>query len=58
MKTNTTRTKNKKRHDADAAERRQEIDDFLREQYAATAKAREIIEEYLDGKENDGERSH
>jgi len=35
---------------------RTEIDDFLKEQYAATAKAREIIEEYLDGKENDGER--
>lgn len=56
MKTSTMRTKTKQRNEAEAAEDQREIDEFLKQQYAATAKAREIIEEYLDGKENNGER--
>jgi len=56
MKKTDFRTKRKAQQEATAQEHRTEIDDFLKEQYAATAKAREIIEEYLDGKENDGER--
>lgn len=58
MKKTDFRTKRKAQQEANAAEDRQEIDDFLAHEYAARAKAREIIEEYLDGKENDGERSH
>lgn len=56
MKKTDFRTKRKAQQEAKATEDRQEIDDFLKEQFAATVKAREIIEEYLDGKENDGER--
>lgn len=52
----TPKTKNKQVSEADAAERKQEIDDWLRTEYAARAKAREIIEEYLEGKDNSGSR--
>jgi len=55
-KKNEFRTKRKQQVEATADERKKEIDDFLRDQYAATAKAREIIEEYLDGTPNTGER--
>jgi hypothetical protein len=56
MKTNAMRTKRKQQNEANMDERRQEIDDFLKREYAARAKAREIIEEYLEGKEKTGER--
>lgn len=55
-KTNEQRTKRKRQQEAKAVEDRKEIDDFLREQFAATVKAREIVEEYLNGEENTGER--
>lgn len=51
MKTNAMRTKRKQKNEADADERRAEIDEFLKQEYAARAKAREIIEEYLEDKE-------
>lgn len=56
MKTNSMRTKRKQKNEAEAAEDRREIDDFLATEYLNRAKAREIIEEYMEGKENTGER--
>jgi len=43
--------------EANADEHKSEIDDFLKQEYASRAKAREIVEEYLEGKDNSGSRS-
>lgn len=56
MKTNSMRTKRKQKNEAQANEDRKELDDFLAEQWLNRAKAREILEEYFEGKENTGER--
>lgn len=56
-KTNQMRTKRKQKNEAEAAEDRREIDDFLATEYLNRAKAREILEEYMEGKENTGERN-
>jgi hypothetical protein len=50
------RTKRKQKNEAQANEDRKELDDFLAEQWLNRAKAREILEEYFEGKENTGER--
>ena len=55
-KTTEYRTKKKQAREATADEQRAEIDEFLKKEYAARAKAREIIEDYLEGKPNTGER--
>lgn len=47
---NQTKTKSRAISDADAAERKAEIDEFLLHSYAARAKSRQLIEDYLDGK--------
>lgn len=49
------RTKKKQKNEANFKDRQHEIDEFLLHEYAARAKARELIEDYLDGKENTGE---
>lgn len=50
------RTKRKQKNEAEAAEDRKEIDDFMYEQYLNRAKSREILEDYFEGNENTGER--
>lgn len=47
-----TRTKVKRVSEANDAERRKEIDDFLLHSFAARAKSRQLIEDYLEGKLN------
>jgi hypothetical protein len=45
-----TKTKKRAVSEANVDERRKEIDDFLLESFAARAKTRRLIEDYLEGK--------
>lgn len=46
----SSKTKNRKISDAEAQERKEEIDNWLRTEYAVRAKSRQLIEDYLEGK--------
>lgn len=56
MKTNTIRTKRKHREEANT----EEAEELIREYYQTKrgrVKAQEIVEDYLEGREDTGERS-
>ena len=56
-KKNEYRTKNKVIQEERAADAKNEVIEWMKTQFLATAKAREILEEYYEGKENTGERN-
>lgn len=55
-KSNSYRTKNKVIQEAKAEDARSEVIEWMKDQFLATAKAREILEDYYEGKKNTGER--
>jgi hypothetical protein len=56
LMTNETKTKYKAIQEVRAEEAASEVIEWMKEQFLATAKAREILEDYFEGKPNDGER--
>lgn len=50
------RTKKKAQLEATAEENKSEVIEWMKTQFAATAKAREILEDYFEGKPTTGER--
>lgn len=57
--TKKTDIKTKKRaiEEARMADNKSEVIEWMKTQFLATAKSREILEEYYEGKENTGERN-
>lgn len=52
------RTKRKQQLEATADENKSEVIEWMKTQFTATAKSRELLEEFYEGKENTGERNH
>lgn len=50
------KTKKKKQLEATAEEHSAEVIEWMKTQFLATAKAREILDDFYEGKENTGER--
>jgi hypothetical protein len=50
------KTKKKAQLEATAAENKSEVIEWMKTQFLANAKAREILEDFYEGKENTGER--
>jgi hypothetical protein len=50
------KTKKKAQLEATAEENKSEVIEWMKTQFLATVKAREILEDYYEGKENTGER--
>lgn len=55
-KTTEYKTKKKQQLEANQEEARSEVIEWMKTQFTATAKSREILEDYFDGKPNTGER--
>jgi len=56
MKKTEFKTKKKAQLEATDQENRSEVIEWMKTQFTATAKSREILEDYFEGKENTGER--
>lgn len=56
--TKKTEYKTKKKHqlEADASEAKSEVIEWMKTQFLSTVKAREILEDFEQGRENTGER--
>ena len=56
MKKSNFKTKKKAQLEATQEENKSEVIEWMKAQFLATVKAREILEDYYEGKENTGER--
>lgn len=56
MKKTEFRTKTKAIEEARIEENKSEVIEWMKTQFTATAKSREILEDFYNGKENTGER--
>lgn len=57
LKKTEIKTKKRMAEEARMEENKSEVIEWMKTQFLATAKAREILEDFYEGKENTGERN-